>query len=481
MKALQDSTMSTKELVAAFNALPRNPKAPSGLVPNEWHFDLRFIQIEPTPSHIVSFVQPQSQFTHMERLPLGLSHSESGMAYFPDTAKEAAPMLVKAILYAFVNNLGMKEMPIENPPAPYAPWKLTTEDKELAAEVSLELKRIGVSAEGLYNVGISKKSTIKIADETFKSLFNGIKMATGFHGIAAVAISTPDSIQFTGFKVPDPEPIYQRDDDDEDRLTALTLEYCNWKSRVSPSDGTEIDGKKLGEEMWKAMMVVKEQLKTKNERVIKEAADCGDPEAALEYGMRYDIMFHGSFIIESHFSIHVRLGIGLGCTRDRKLMHDYLIQAAYSASASKKVKAMAHGRLINWYIDSAGKGPGSYMRSRYLFGAAHHCNEAAKLCRDVSPRGAPASPVVLFFMNTMFQKFSSTVLELNLWYKDAIKAFEDRNKQYEKGQNKMAEKRLKHPNRYRCAAPGCGVQSDAGSMLAKCKSPAVLLFINSYR
>jgi len=65
--------------------------------------------------------------------------------------------------------------------------------------------------------------------------------------------------------------------------------------------------------------------------------------------------------------------------------------------------------------------------------------------------------------------------ELYVFFKDAIKAMNERTKQVESGRKKMQQKRMKKPNRYRCAAVGCGVEADARKMLSQCQF--FLLFI----
>lgn len=79
----------SKKHVRSFNALARKPLSPSGLVPNSWHFDIRYVHREPIPSHIL-FIQDASEFSQLERLPIGLSTLSSGIEFFPDTPGEAA-------------------------------------------------------------------------------------------------------------------------------------------------------------------------------------------------------------------------------------------------------------------------------------------------------------------------------------------------------------------------------------------------------
>ena len=189
----------SSNLVKSFNALPRKERAPSGRVPNEWHFNLRYIQLEPTPSHIIALIQPQSQFIHIERLPIGLPVNQSGIEYFPESGKEAAPEVAKALLHAFVNKLGQSVIPNALPA--FSPWKLTTADKDLASAVSDEFKRIGVRPLELCNIGLSRPQTNAIMQEAFTCVFATVKRAAGYTGIAAAAIKTPQPFIFWNFKL----------------------------------------------------------------------------------------------------------------------------------------------------------------------------------------------------------------------------------------------------------------------------------------
>ena len=189
----------SSNLVKSFNALPRKERAPSGRLPNEWHFDLRYIQLEPIPSHIIAIIQPQSQFIHIERLPIGLPANQSGIEYFPKSGKEAALEVAKALLHAFVDRLGQSAIP--NAPPAFSPWKLTTGDKDLASAVSEEFKRIGVHPLELCNIKLSRPQTNAVMQEAFTCLFASIKTVTGYTGITAAAIKTPQPFIFWNFKL----------------------------------------------------------------------------------------------------------------------------------------------------------------------------------------------------------------------------------------------------------------------------------------
>ncbi|KAF8162603.1 hypothetical protein B0H34DRAFT_650049 [Crassisporium funariophilum] len=427
-------------LVNDFNALPRKQMAPSGLVPNQWHFDLRYIQIEPTPSHVVAIIQPQSQFIHIERLPLGISSATSGIAFFPESGEQAAVEVAKALLHAFVNNLGHNRMMGDNAPPAFAPWKITTEDKHLASAVGKELKRLGVRAEELHNIAVSKKAVNQIMDNAFNKLFVTLKRAVGLTGIAGGIIMTPQSITFHHLMLT-PRPAIS-----DHRLDSfeLALKYTEQLARGRPPKTSDMHSKIMLANQGLEIEAILKKIERKPENVIKAEADGGDPDTAFDYG--------------------VRLLVGLGCNANRTISRDYLIKALSSSEATDELKATAHGILIDWYVSSGA----SDFRARYMFAAFHHANIAAALCLRVSPPGAHSSPAVLWFMSRVFEPQSHNVPEVYMWFQDAIKAWEFRKAQMEAGREEMEQRRLKSPNRYSCAAVGCGIEADSGKMLSQC-------------
>ncbi|KAF8898244.1 hypothetical protein CPB84DRAFT_1780696 [Gymnopilus junonius] len=431
-------------LVKEFNSLPRREKAPSGRVSNEWHFDIRYVQIEPTPSHVLVLINPQSQFLHMERLPVGLPADKSGIAFFPESGKEAAPEIAKALLHSFVNNLRQGQFMAHKPPLAFAPWKLTTEDKDVAAEVGKELKRLGISPDALHEIGVSRKSVNVIMDEAFHKLFATVKKSIGISGLIDAVIQTPQHIGFSNFKLMPREPPRMPGETKEERRFNDALLYVQQLMNARPPKASDVETKVMVQHQGREMQLVLQRTEEKPPKVIKAEADRGDPNAAFDYGLR--------------------LLIGLGCKAQRTLARDYLIKALSAPDASDELKATAHGVLIDWYVSSCCHD----FRSRYMFAASHHANLAARYCKLVSPKNVHASPAVLFFMSRVFETQAKAHMELNYWFKDAIAAYEFRNAQYASGKQKMEQKRLKNPNRYRCAAIGCGIEADSGSMLSKC-------------
>ncbi|EDR06475.1 uncharacterized protein LACBIDRAFT_328873 [Laccaria bicolor S238N-H82] len=444
----------TSELVKAFNALPRKETAPSDEELNEWHFDLRYMQLEPNPSHIITLIQPQSQIIHIERLPVGLPTNQSGIEYFPESAKEAAPEVAKAFLHAFVNNIGQSTT--TNAPPAFAPWKLTTEDKDLASAVSDELKRIGVRPLELCTITLSKTQTNRIMQKAFTRLFANLKTAAGYTGTGSAAITTPQPFTFWNFK-PDPQEMSPRrrsqstDESDEVKRVNLALRYIETWTNSRPPDPSQVDSKSFMPQVKRELEVLLKVLDKRPEGKVKADADAGDADAALDYGLR--------------------LSVGLCCTRDRPKSRVYFIKAILSPGASDKTKATAHGALIYWHLYSLR----TDLQSRYVQAACHHANIAARLCRMINPPSTHVTPAILEFMHHVLKRMAKNVPELCLLYKDAVDGYKDRNKQVAEEREKMQAKRLKNPQRYRCAAVGCGIEADTGKMLSKCTTSLFFL------
>lgn len=170
-------------------------------------------------------------------------------------------------------------------------------------------------------------------------------------------------------------------------------------------------------------------------------------------------------------SLHNRLSVGLCCTRDRAKSRVYLVKAILSPRASDKTKATAHGALIYWHSNSSQ----TDWRSRNVQAACHHANIAACLCHKINPPSTHVTPAILEFVHHVLKRMAKNTPELCLLYKDAVDGYEDRNRQVAEEREKMQAKRLKNPQRYRCAAVGCGIEADTGKMLSKCTSSLFFL------
>ena len=169
-----------------------------------------------------------------------------------------------------------------------------------------------------------------------------------------------------------------------------------------------------------------------------------------------------------------RLSHGIGCEPNRCLSRAYLIQALYSSSSLDGLKATVHALLIDWCLS----GFKEALPVRYKFAACHHANEAIILGRAAvaatarKPKSSFAAPTVLGFLYDVFQHFGS--YEKFLWYKDAVEEMDLRKAEIENEASAMDDKRMKHPNRYRCATVGCGIESNTGKVLQSCRSLSLL-------
>lgn len=372
----------------------------------------------------------------MERLPIGPPTLSSSVEFFPDTPEEAAPEVAKALIHAFVNCFGGQV------PQAIVPWNLTTEDKNLAAAVGAEFKKLGVAYEALHRVGVSTKGVNDRTQEVFHRLFTALKKATGFEDHIAIFISTPTSIIF----LPPPAQSPRRDQEGD---FELALKYVQELQRCRPPVEHDIsDPKEHVEKLTLEMDIIQRLIKEKPEHIVKSEADNGNPDSALDYGLR--------------------LQFGFGAPRNRAQSRKYFFKALLSPSASDILKSTIHSLLIIWHMDSSD----TKLRLRHLYAAAHHANLSTSLCRSLlpspSPSALPASPAALFFMKTTLEPHSKNAPEVCLFWKVCWKAWEDRKRQVEGEMGKMDEKRMRRPNRYRCAAVGCEIEADKGQMLLQC-------------
>jgi hypothetical protein len=274
------ATMSVK----SFNALPQPRLTRSGL-PNHWHFDLRYIPLDPTPSHVLFLVQLDSGYIHSERLPLGISPRESGIAFFPESGTEAAPEVSKALLHAFVDGFGTHRFG-PNPSPPFSPWEFTTEDPDLAKAVGEEFKKIGVRDQ-LCNIKVVKGKALEIAHAAFDGFWKGLKVQIGITGIIAAALITPSSIMFHNFHLKTTTTHLGDDSDNEDSIK--TMKAVGYVQQLSSSHpiSVKMDPYDQGQNMMKEVQTVIELFKTKSLEVVRKEADEGNTKSAIDYALQF--------------------------------------------------------------------------------------------------------------------------------------------------------------------------------------------------
>lgn len=262
--------------VKSFNALPRKQRLPTGL-PNHWHFDLRFVPLEP-PSHLLFLVQLDSSYVHGERLPLSTSENTmSGMQFFPETGIEAAPEISKAIIHSFLDNFGSRNFMLNAPPL-FAPWKLTTGDPQLARAVGDEFKNMGIREE-LCKIHVVKGKALETAQLAFDGFWQSLKQSIGFTGLPGDVLTTPDSIGFSNYR----PATWVGNANDGD--TEKALAYAQRLSATRPISG-EIDAHDTGENIVKEIRTVLELVNAKSTDQVRAEADAGNAESAIDYALR---------------------------------------------------------------------------------------------------------------------------------------------------------------------------------------------------
>ncbi|THU82947.1 hypothetical protein K435DRAFT_784412 [Dendrothele bispora CBS 962.96] len=400
-----------KARVRSFNSLSCKALSPSRMVPNTWYFDLRYISIDP-PSHTLFLYQSGSHFMHTERLPINSPLYQAGIGFFPETGEQAASEVVKAIMHGFLNSFGAGRFE-QHPPAPFAPFKLMTEDPSLAREVGKEFKAIGVVHQSLWNI---------------ETLYADIKTSIGFKDLVFAAFQTPHSIIFLNPSEYEEITVHP---DETDRICGYANQLSNAKLAKEKID---ID-KRLKEIDDLARLVESKPLD-----MVKREADGGNGMSAIDYALR--------------------VWNGFGCTPDRAKIREYLVKAIKSPSSNNLTKSIAHSLLINWYTDALKSDYG--LPVRYIFSAAYHADQAVALAQ-----GKP-SPAVLFFGQKLMKRHAEQVVQLYAQFTNVWNAVDKRDEELQRKRTYAQQKRMEKPNRYRCANVGCLIQTDTGKMLQRC-------------
>jgi hypothetical protein len=260
--------MPPTELAQKFNALPRKPKTPSGFVANDWHFDIRFVPLEPNPAHVLFLLQPASNYVHLEYLPLGSRDGLNRPEFFPESAEEAAQEIARALLHSFVDNMGLHKFQAM-PPPPFAPWALTTEEPGLAKAVGEELESMGVSAKGLLTVSISARNVIADATKAFGNIFQRI--------CANPIIPPSEAIMF---RTQTPARSQSRT---HEAMIEFATEYYQLKENMSPPR-ENIDKRNPFD--YQKLQATMANLQTHLTTDVKTRAEQGDPEATFDYALR---------------------------------------------------------------------------------------------------------------------------------------------------------------------------------------------------
>ncbi|KAG5721443.1 hypothetical protein E4T56_gene13187 [Termitomyces sp. T112] len=415
--------------VKDFNALPCPPLAPSSKVPNHWHFDLRYVTLEP-PAHVLFLVQLDSSFVHMERLPYDVDPtSNETLFYFPESSSAAAPVVCKALIHSFLDGFGIEKF-TKDVPAPYAPFKLTTGERSLAHAVEEEFQCMGVRRE-LCRIEIASGNRTHVAVQAaFNRIWERLVQASGLGPVATV-LKAPDPIQFSNFRPAE----WPRDlnldceaPDDFNRAVFYTRQLASLQV---------VENNTLPMNIRQALSGVMDLLSRKPLAVVRAEADTGNVMSAIDYALRVSAGYAGK--------------------PDREVFRRYLVVVITSDTASDLDKARAHGLLIEWHTAVSA----SEIRARYVHAAAHHANESVRLA-------GKSFSAVLWFASQTLEPLSKQTADLCVQYKGVWDAYEKRTEEISRDTAQAEKKRAKKSNRYVCAAVNCLIQADKGKLLSQC-------------
>lgn len=161
--------MNMNSVVASFNALPRQEKAPSGTVPNHWYFAIRHVPLEP-PGDLVHIVQPDSEFV--------VTAGPTQINSLPSVAAKAK-VIVPLLLDTFVAGLSRDHQGnVTLGTRPFAPWTWSCNDLELSKALESHMKELGVRTE-LCTIGTGTAKEEQIGKKAWSRLLESLQSMMG--------------------------------------------------------------------------------------------------------------------------------------------------------------------------------------------------------------------------------------------------------------------------------------------------------------
>jgi hypothetical protein len=152
--------------------------------------------------------------------------------------------------------------------------------------------------------------------------------------------------------------------------------------------------------------------------------------------------------------------VGYKCSKNATAAKRYFDRILAGSTNDSQLIAKAHICIAMTLLDVQAWQQGQFAPTeRQAFAAGYHYNEAAKL-------GYGKCPALLYFVQALHpqrQELKSTQLWTAMWV-----VFDERNEEMDQARRKAAEKLAKRPNRYVCAAEGCGIAANTGKVLSRC-------------
>jgi hypothetical protein len=155
-----------------------------------------------------------------------------------------------------------------------------------------------------------------------------------------------------------------------------------------------------------------------------------------------------------------RLLVGYRCTKSAFAAEAFFDRILAGLTDDPRLIARAHVCVALAILDVQAWQQGMYAPTeKQVFAAGYHYNEAAKL-------GYGKCPALLYFVQVLHPQraqLKSSEMWTTMW---AI--FAERNEEMREKRRRAAEKLARRPNRYVCAAEGCGIAASKGKVLLQC-------------
>ncbi|KAJ8088474.1 hypothetical protein PM082_022547 [Marasmius tenuissimus] len=399
--------------------MPKNSSRPSA-----YHFDVRYIPIEPYPSHILFILNTTTNAKHIERLPVDLDEHTSGIEFFPETAEHAAPEVAKGLVKHLKNNLH-----VFTEGGSGSGMSVSTDDPTLSKIVAAELKKLGYP-----RAQVQTKSIVFLAQREFDDAFRDMKRKANppLSPTVASSLQTPESIGFHNFRPPSLETFPDVENAVQERQVRVT-QYLQYLTNARPAQSLT----DLRFNIMEEMDMLERLFVAKPLDMIEREAEQGVAESQLDYALR--------------------LRAGIQTAPNFRLCRDILAKTATNPNAPPVTRSIAHANLMNWHTSC------SDFRTRNMFLAAHHANQALIHASD-NP-----SPAVMHFSKELegnVHTYRQPVVKH--MYEKLWAAKRKRDIEYAEEIARSGRKRIQRPNVYRCANVGCGMETSHGKLFQKC-------------
>ncbi|KAI4131242.1 MAG: hypothetical protein LQ338_001336 [Usnochroma carphineum] len=156
------ATYRPQDLMANFNALPRPPRTPSGLVPNRWNISIRHVALSP-PGDLVFLIQPDSHYVHTEG-PIQIAEGQAPGHKLNPKSLVTLQTIARLIMKAFVSGMGTGSAV-----ATSAPYSWSTNEPKFARRIIKVMTDMGVR-EDLMDMKVAEEAELKICDEGWDRL-----------------------------------------------------------------------------------------------------------------------------------------------------------------------------------------------------------------------------------------------------------------------------------------------------------------------